>query len=303
MPQLKTNFFDLTLSNVPAINNRIDFNDLLGLFRNEEFRKQFDANQRAQNPIRTHYFTWHGRPEVLLSHLLRDALIGLESAVSSAVQIEALALGRWGDDIAKAVENPFTLRGRGTADNVFNKLPAMINASFELKAQDSALWTRVDAFYKKVRNKLLHAYEIAKHDPVPVWKNLELLGEVYIWLNGWHSVERLVSGPIQFGPGARERMMAPPVTPNTRVHQIAPPHELPEDKMGEEVASLHDIELLSITDVTGIYLPSSTMVDISAICDGGRNTKVQMSAGAAMKLLVFLAAAQNKRGWSLPDRL
>jgi hypothetical protein len=70
MATLETSFSGLKLSNAPLINIRWDFNNLLGLFRNEIFRKQFKGFQGKTIPVKTHYFTWHGRPNVLLTHFL-----------------------------------------------------------------------------------------------------------------------------------------------------------------------------------------------------------------------------------------
>ena len=82
-----------SLRNPPLINVRTEFNTLLGLFRNLRFRDQFKGFQEKPIPIRTHYFTWHGRAGTLLSYLLRDSIVaefeqhGSSAALSGAAAI------------------------------------------------------------------------------------------------------------------------------------------------------------------------------------------------------------------------
>jgi hypothetical protein len=204
MATLRDSQFGLEVTNVPAINIRLEFNQLLALFRKDRFRDQFSRAGKP-NPIATPYFVWHGRPAVLLSHLLRESIVGLESAVSAAVLMEALERGVATRAVLEATKNPMS-RGRGTAHCVYNLLPAIIDASYALKTHDEQLWKRTCTFYKEVRNPLFHAYEISQKDPDPVWRMLEFMWEIYGWINWWQPIDRLMSAaPIQWASGMIER--------------------------------------------------------------------------------------------------
>jgi len=303
MATVRTSFFGLTLGGMPLINIRLDFNSLLALFRNEGFRKQFRGYKGRKIPVKTHYFTWHGRPNTLLSYLLRDAIVGLESAVSGAVFVEALHRGTMTDDLLEATKNPFSLKKRGTAGVVYNGLPELIDPAFTLEAMQPDLWEKIQRFYREVRNPLFHAYEIEKHDPEPVWKSLELLWEVFQWLNSWHPLSRLTEGPISWTPETLNKMREIPTIDHLRIKQIIPDRSLPE-KGREYLQYLpEDMSLVQIEEVKGLAIGTEEMLDISMTDHQDNPVKLVMSPHAGMRLLGFLALAQHHRGWEVPDRL
>jgi hypothetical protein len=200
----RDNALGLELSSVPAINIRLEFNLLLALFRSRRFREQFSRVGRPR-PIATAHSVWHGRPKVLLTSLLRESIVGLESAVSAAVLLEALLRGKATREVLEASKNPMSLGGP-TAHCVFNSLPALVDISYSIKASDEALWERLRTFYTKVRNPLFHAYQIGKKDAEPVWRALEFLWEIFGWLNSWHPLDRLMpSTAMQWAPGTIEQ--------------------------------------------------------------------------------------------------
>ena len=303
MATLRTSFSNLKLSGMPIINLRWDFNKLLALFRSEHFRSQFLGRKGKSVPIRTHYFTWHGREGVLLSYLLRDAIVSLESAVVSAVHMEAVVRDLLTREVLEATLNPFSLPERGTAACVYNGLPSLIDPDFALEKRDKELWGRMRAFYREVRNPLFHAYEIEGRDAEPVWQCLEFLWEGFQWLNSWHAIEVFIEeGPVQWKPEAVRIMKEIPDVHENRVRQIAPPVELPGGR--DHIAYLpKEMRHVAIEDVLGLFLPSEDMVDVTAETENGEKVKLEISAAAAMKLLGFLALAREKRGWELPDRL
>jgi hypothetical protein len=304
MATLKTSFSGLTLSNVPLINIRFDFNNLLGLFRNEVFRKQFRGFQGKTIPVKTHYFTWHGEPNVLLTHFLREAIVGLESAVSGAVYTEALHRSEDSRHILEASRNPFGLkRYRGTAACVFVGLPELLDPEYSLKHRKPELWERVKTFYQEVRNPLFHAYEVASDDPDPVWQVLEFIWEIYQWLNEWHPIETLMSGPIQWNPEAVGRVRNIPHISDLRVRQIIPEMALPEEGREHLDFLPENMQCIQITEVEGVYIPSHEMVEIGATGEHQTPIKILMSPHAAMKLLGYLALVHQHRGWEIPDRL
>ncbi len=294
--------FDLALSSVPIINLRLDFNRLLGFFRNELFRDQFKGDQGVVRALRTPYFTWYGRPNVLLTHLLREAIVNLESAVSSAVWMEAgergLTKGKW----REAIDNPMSL-GKGTAHCVFNLLPALIDPDFAMRACDQELWKRFRALYKEVRNGLFHSMEIESDDPSPVLDCLELLHDGHGWLNSWHPIEEIAAGPIRWSPETIATLRAPPEVPDHEVRQLMPIWALTEEYRTSPQSLPPGMVQLDVADVSGVSLPPSELVVVSLVLEDGSHAKLNLSPGAAMHLLLRLAQAQQARGWALPDRI
>jgi len=262
MATLNTSFFGLTLSGMPLVNIRLDFNALLALFRDETFRRQFSGYKGKQLPVKTHYFTWHGRPNTLLTYLLRDAIVSLESAVSGAVFVEALDRGILTNELLEATKNPFSLRNRGTATCVYVGLPKLIDPSISLQRQNADLWERIRRFYKEVRNPIFHAYDVASDDPEPVWKCLELLWEVFQWLNLWHPVEKLMFGPIAWNPETIRRVKEIVPLDEYRMKQIVPGRGLPETATGNLQYMAENTTVLLIEEVEGLYIGTEEMLDI-----------------------------------------
>ncbi|WP_281185370.1 hypothetical protein [Trichlorobacter lovleyi] len=293
--------FGLKLGSLPLINVRSDFNSLLALFRSETFRKQFRGDKGRSIPVKTHYFTWHGRPNTLLTYLLRDAIVGLECAISGAVWFEVASSGRMTPKISEAIKDPFSLRLRGTAECVFNGLPALVDTSYALDKADSALWQEVRTFYREVRNPIFHACEVLDNDPDPVWKSFELIWKIYQWLNAWHPIENLLTGPINWNPEYVKRIKDIPSLDELRVKQIIPERSLPERGTEYLECLSRDMSVLQIEEVEGVAV--TEFLDISMRGKEGKSVKVVMSPHAAMRLLAFLALAQKARGWELPDRV
>src|ERR1700687_1185666 len=262
MATLNTSFFGLTLSGMPLVNIRLDFNALLALFRDETFRRQFSGYKGKQLPVKTHYFTWHGRPNTLLTYLLRDAIVSLESAVSGAVFVEALDRGILTNELLEATKNPFSLRNRGTATCVYVGLPKLIDPSISLHRQNADLWERIRRFYKEVRNPIFHAYDVASDDPEPVWKCLELLWEVFQWLNLWHPVEKLMFAPIAWNPETIRRVKEIVPLDEYRMKQIVPGRGLPETATGNLQYMAENTTVLLIEEVEGLYIGTEEMLDI-----------------------------------------
>lgn len=92
------------------------------------------------------FFTWHGMPNVLLTHILRDAIVGLESAVSGAVYCEVLMKGTMTPQIMEATKDPFSLKAKGTAACVFDALPSLIEKKFALSRAKPELRKKVKQF-------------------------------------------------------------------------------------------------------------------------------------------------------------
>jgi len=303
MPTLTTSFYGLTLSSMPLINVRLDFNSLLAIFRSEVFRRQFKGYKGKSIPVKTHYFTWHGRPNTLLTYLLRDAIVAVEGAVSGAVFVEALHRGTMTDELLEATKNPFSLKKRGTAACVYNGLPELIDTSLQMEISKPTLWDRVQHFYREVRNPIFHAFEIATDDPDPVWQCLEFLWEVFQWLNSWHTIERLTEGPIAWNPETLIRIRDIPTIEDFRINQIIPARALPDERQDYVYQVSTRMTVIEIEEVYGLSTGTNEMLNIDMTDDHSKPVKILMSPHAAMRLLAFLAVIQQHRGWDLPDRL
>jgi hypothetical protein len=297
-------FLGLPLQRGPLINVRLEFNELLGLFRNRLFREQFRGYKGRRIPVRTHYFTWHGRPRVLLSYLLRDAIVGLESAVSGGVWNLAVERKLLTETVREATLNPLSLKEfRGTAACVYRGLPALIDPALALDQQTPALWRDVVDLYREVRNPLFHAFEVATDDPDPVLACFELIWQVYQWLNGWYPITNLLAGPIQWAQDFPRRLTEIPEVSDVRVNQIVPPRSLPAAYRTNDRYLPADCDLISIESVDGVHVPPSELIQVSMTAESGRHVQVELSPNSAVRLLAFLALAREGRGWELPDRL
>lgn len=305
MPTLTTSFFGLTLSSMPIISVRLDFNSLLAIFRNEVFRRQFKGYQGKPIPVKTHYFTWHGRPNTLLTYLLRDAIVSVEGAVSNAVFVEALHRGIMTNELLEATKNPFSLRlrKRGTAACVYNGLPELIDSSFQMEISNPALWDRVQVFYREVRNPIFHSFEVASDDPDPVWQCLEFIWEVFQWLNSWHPIARMTEGPITWTPETITRIEEIPSIEDLVIRQIILARTLPDGRHEYVSQVRNHMAVIEIEEVDGVGTGTDEMLNVGMTDAQGNPVKVLMSPHAAMRLLAFLSLIQQHRGWDLPDRL
>jgi hypothetical protein len=292
----KDNRISIKLNNVPLINLRMEFNSLLGLFRNKSFRHQF---KREATPIRTHNLTFFGRANSLLTHALREAIVGLESAVCGAVFLECLEAGTLDDAAREAVKNPFSIKKyRGTVACVYIGLPEMVNEQFTLKSMNKSLWEQLKYFYKEIRNPIFHSYEIETDDPEPVWQALELIWQVYKWLNSWHPIEKLLDGPINYSSDTIRLITEIPDINDTYVEQIVIDNNLKQNIVEKYLKTYSNrIKPLKIEDISGLSVPGSDFIDINMVDDSKKPIKLIMTYMTAIKLLGFLAGAYKDLNW------
>jgi hypothetical protein len=292
------------LHNPPLINVRSDFNLMLGLFRNRRFREEFNGFRGGPVPIRTHNYTWHGSAGTLLSHLLRDAVVGVETSVPAAVRDLCIEQKAMTAEVRDALRDPFTLKkGRGTADKVYNELPALVDRAHSMSVQDQQLWLSVSEFYRKVRNPLFHASQIADTEVERFVACLELIWNIYCWLNEWYPVEKLLQGPVLWPPEVAERLKSIPDFDDQTINQLAPKFAMDSEYRADAANLPSGLDLICVATVDGIYVPSSELVHLSMMSEGGRRLQMELSPNSAVRLLAFLAHAQKARGWALPDRL
>ena len=282
-----------SLRNPPLINVRTEFNTLLGLFRNLRFRDQFKGFQGKPIPIRTHYFTWHGRAGTLLSYLLRDSIVGLEASVSGAVQHLCGDSGPLTPAVRRAILDPFTLGTKGgTAGCVYNGLPSLVDRNFAMGNRAPELWSSVAAFYEIVRNPLFHSSELADDEVDRFLESLEVLWRIYEWLNGWYPIEKLMEGPIAWSPQYIERVASIPMVETGVVDQFAPRFAMDDEYRADASQLPEGLDLIAVASVNGLYVPSSELVQLSMAAESGQRIQMELSPNSAMRLLAFLASAQ-----------
>jgi hypothetical protein len=264
---------------------------MLGLLRNDRFRQQFrEGDQRIT--LRLPFGSWQGRRALVLTQILREATVGLESSVSSAVFALALRSGLMDDKILSAVKNPNRLGGN-VAGSVYNGLPKLIDSGFTLIRRNAPLWKKTAKFYDQIRNPLFHSYELQSSDPDPVLACLEIIWSVYQWLNGWFPPEYLLEGPIQWSPEFARSIAEIPIVTDDQLASFLPFLRFPRSGAVD----------LAIEDVLGMYIGTDPEVQITARTTDGATKTLVVSSVAAMRLLGAMALAHQKRGWPIPDPL
>jgi hypothetical protein len=188
----------LKLDNIPIYNLLHEFFRWNKEIRAQEFKDQFAIGHRQ--PIRTAKLIWGGMPGDLLTLILQRAILGLESYVVAAVWIELGMSGRLTPELSKTVRNPFSIpsRQRGTAACYYNALPAILDPKHALEQANDPLWQEMKNFYKDVRNKILHGYQIGSNDPVVLHEPFDMICKTYDWVNTWHTLELSENGPRHF---------------------------------------------------------------------------------------------------------
>jgi hypothetical protein len=191
--RVEGNLTSLELQLVPLINLRIEISTYLGLFNSQAFLGQF-AHRRGNDPINTPYESWYGRSELFLTRVLRGCILNIESAVCTCVYFEAAYRNILTERLKEGVNNPFSLGGRSTTANVYDKLPGLISEQFKLSIANHDLWEHTKLFYQDVRNPIFHGKELKDADPLQVKDKLALILELFAWLDSWFDMEKLIEG-------------------------------------------------------------------------------------------------------------
>ncbi|MBW1702408.1 MAG: hypothetical protein JRJ11_12140 [Deltaproteobacteria bacterium] len=190
MKKVDTNF-GLKLDNIGVLNLRNEFNTYYNNFMQNEFRAQFTGPYRE---IRTPYLTWYGISDSLLTFILQRSILGIEAYIVAAVYFNLGSKSQLNDSAIKHLRNPFSLKGKGTADIFYNKLPSLVSDELCLQAYDGDLWATTKTFYTEVRNPIFHGYEIKSEsiDNVPVL--YRFLDRIYEWIDSWFDMEEIIPG-------------------------------------------------------------------------------------------------------------
>jgi len=188
--QIVSEEFGLQLNNIPTINLRNEFLVNFDLLTRREFRSQFSG---PVGPISTPYLQWRGMPNTFLTLLMQRAIIGIEAYTIAAVYYELGVIGRLKENI-EFIRNPYLLKGRGTAENLYNRLPAMASSEYMLRAWNPQLWLTTRTFYSNIRNPLFHGYEVEASSVNGVLKAYRHIGQLYEWIDAWHNPEKVIPG-------------------------------------------------------------------------------------------------------------
>lgn len=183
--------FGMKFQNIPIINLREEFKNFYRLLSTEEFREKC---QLPSKPIHTPYFVWLGRPAEFLTLLLQRALMGIEAYLPHAVLYQLAVTQPLTQDKTNRVQNPFLLGGRGTADNYYNRLPAMANQKYSLCNHNPQLWEKTRKFYIEVRNPLFHGQQLHNTDAILVFNAFDHIADLYEWIDSWHSLDETIPG-------------------------------------------------------------------------------------------------------------
>jgi hypothetical protein len=271
------------------LNAREEFNITLALFRNQHFLDHF-RSARPPVAIRLSYGQWTGRRNLVLTQLLREATVGLESSVSSAVFALGLSLGKLDQAMVDATRNPTKL-SPSVAGSVYNGLPKLIDPGFMLTRRNAPLWKQIHAYYEEIRNPLFHGYELESDDPGPVLACLEMIWAVYQWINSWCPPDVLLEGPVLWSPAYKARIVDIPKITDDQVASMFPQFATPP---GGHID-------FAIEDVDGMYIAPDPEVQLTVRVPGGEQKNVLLTSVAAMRLLGAMAIVHQQRGWPIPE--
>ena len=132
-------------------------------------------------------------PDEGATMMLSRSIVGIESYVRAAAHFEGGLRGVPRTKLNQAYANPFVL-GRHAADNYFNRLPALVDPSIPMREVKPALWDRVSAFYREIRNPILHGNQLSEYTAPQFADLYTLLAEIYSWIDSWHDADSLGEG-------------------------------------------------------------------------------------------------------------
>lgn len=187
----RKSLFGLTVSNIPLINLRSEFNLYYHLLCDDDFCKQFSGRVKV---IQTPLMAWYGMPDDLLTLMLQRATLGIEAYLPGAVFIETGSRGLLNKENVKFINNPYLLKGSGTVDNYYHRLPSMLDQSCSLKVSNEPLWELTKRFYAEVRNPLFHGWKVSKGGARNIRSAYQYLADLYDWIDSWHSPDNIFDG-------------------------------------------------------------------------------------------------------------
>ena len=175
----------LNSSRLPLINQRHEYEYYRHIVRDSKFRDQFSAPNNDE--FECGKFIWNGFEEGA-TVLLQRITLGLEARIPVAVMLELSCCGRLTQPLAVKLQDPFTLKGRGTADCYYNCAPALIEPTFALRLADPELWYLVSTYYSDIRNPIFHGCYITDLSAEKFDYVFSVFDRVYAWCDSWCDV-------------------------------------------------------------------------------------------------------------------
>lgn len=194
---LKQPTFNLTFSNIPSINLRLEFDRTLEFVNSPEAERGLKP---PIAPIEAAIMTWHGMPEDLFTLLLQRSVLGLESYLSSALWHASVVLGIFTPELTAKLRNSSAFGARLFAANIYDRMPAAVHPELSLRHQDQSLYQKTVAFYKEVRNPIFHGKQLSSPKIEAVRDAFAHLSDVFGWIDHWHPPDIVNKGPVVVGP-------------------------------------------------------------------------------------------------------
>lgn len=180
----QSHFENIKISNIPIVNLRQEFEGVYKYFHSDDFKQQLSNKQRSD--IYTPILTWHYSEDEFFTLFVQRAILGIESYLPYATQQEAYERGLLTVPLVKTIQHPFSLGGRKAYDNLYHRLPSLINDNISLKNSELELWEANVLFYKKVRNPLFHGKNLSQNSLPEILKIYKHMKQLYNWIDSWH---------------------------------------------------------------------------------------------------------------------
>ncbi len=179
MSQNKSTVFNLKFENIPIINLRLDFNNVLK-YAND----LMVAEKEYSNSKQPHWYNNRFEVEAELNWLMRMSIINIECYLQYAVRETLHRKGLWTPEIGNKLKNPFLL-GRGTCQVYYHRLPSLISQEISLMNFNQSLWQKTVVLYEEVRNPLFHGKQAVEIEPAGFANVILHIEETYKWLDTW----------------------------------------------------------------------------------------------------------------------
>jgi len=188
--------FNLSFSNVPLVNLRLEFATLIHWIF---FEKSLENPPYQGFPVQIPPFGGHFDLGELLGLHLQRSISGLESYVPcglrwTSIKKNGIEETSWGD-----FNKPHSF-GRGSTVKIYYHLmPCSIDEELSLQSFDPDLYARTMAFYKQVRNPLFHGRQLQNVKIQDIRRCFLQIAELYRWIDWVYPLDQLCSGGERLG--------------------------------------------------------------------------------------------------------
>lgn len=167
----------LSVSWLPLINQRLEYDYYRKLIRDEKFRAQFAGDDHRD--LECGKFVWAGIQEGA-TVLVQRILLGIEARIPNAVALELSCRSALTPTILGKLNDPYKLGGGGTAQCYYNRAPALIEERYALAKANPRLWDLVRLFYKNFRNPIFHGSYLSDLTPEKLDYIFSVFDDVYL---------------------------------------------------------------------------------------------------------------------------